>query len=501
MVLTCLQMQNAEKVAFAQGCCAGDLMAEAGLGIARVLQQFFPHPGHLVLYLGSGNNAGDALVAASHLHAAGWIISARLTGKVEDFKELPARHWRELNGKVTILDSAISIPESLGKIVLMDGIVGIGARGGLQGGAADLVREMNALRRCRHAFTVALDLPSGLDPGKGIPTEPCVEADMTVTIAYAKTALLTDQATPVVGRLAIAPLQKLLATGSDNTDQVLTSRLLLPQLPRRSFEFHKGLAGRVGIVAGSRGFLGAAVLCASGALRGGAGLVTLYVKEAIYPLLVTQVPSSVMVKVVRNYRDVLDDPLDALAIGPGLGFENQEEVRELMAIAKVPAVIDADALTILAQGGLEILQAGQTQKLLTPHPGEMARLLRATPEWSTLSRREQVVHFTDRYPGTVLLLKGARTVIGASRQPVSYNSTGHPGMATGGMGDVLTGLAAALAAQGVKLYHAACLAAWLSGRAAELALTCGHQSQESLTADDILNHLGMAFEDLKALAY
>lgn len=501
MVLTCLQMQNAEKAAFARGCNAADLMAEAGSGIARAVQQFFPQPGHLVLYLGSGNNAGDALVAASHLHAAGWTLYARLAGKVEHFKELPAGHWRSLSGKIALLESAASISEIPGRMLLMDGLVGLGARVPLQGSLAGLVTEMNTLRRSRHAFTVALDLPSGLDPESGVPAEPCVQADLTITIAYAKAPLLADQATPVVGRLAIAPLLDVRVSDLDNTDRVLTSRMLLPLLPRRSFEFHKGMAGRVGIVAGSRGFLGAAVLCASGALRGGAGLVTLYVKEDIYPLVVTQMPAPVMVKVVRDYRDVLHDPLDALAMGPGLGFEHEAEVRELMAATRIPTVIDADALTMLARDGLEILMPNRTPKLLTPHPGEMARLLERTPEWATFSRREQVLQFTARYPGVVLLLKGARTVLGTAGQPVSCNTTGHPGMATGGMGDVLTGLCAALAARGIELYSAACLGAWLSGRAAELALSCGHQSEESLTAEDTLKHLGMAFDDLKALAF
>lgn len=501
MVLTCLQMQNAEKAAFAQGCSAAGLMEEAGWGIARAIQQFFPQPGHLILYLGNGNNAGDALAAAAHLQATGWTIYARLTCEVARFRELPAGYWQGLENKITFLDSAASIPEFTGRIVLMDGLVGIGARVPLQGAFADAAMEMNLLRRNRHAFTVALDLPSGLDPANGQPVEPCVQADLTITIGYAKTPLFNDLATSMVGRLAIAPLRDLTVTEPGHSDQVLTSRLLLPLLPRRSFEFHKGQAGRVGIVAGSRGYLGAAVLCASGALRGGAGLVTLYVKDDIYPLVATRVPSPIMVKVVKDYQEVLKDPLDALAIGPGLGFDYEEEVRQLMAAVQIPTVIDADAITMLARSGLEILHANQAPRLLTPHPGEMARLLQGTPEWFGLSRREQVVNFSARYPHTVLLLKGARTIIGTSLQPVSYNTTGHPGMATGGMGDVLTGLCAALAAQGMELYHAACLGAWLSGRASEQACSHDHHSPESLTADDTLNGLGRAFEDLKSLAY
>lgn len=501
MVLTCLQMQNAEKSAFESGVTAARLMEEAGCGIARALQQFFPRPGSVVLYLGSGNNAGDALAAASHLHRAGWAIYTRLTCPVENFKELPAGYWRELADKVIILDSPAPIAAMRGQIVLMDGIVGIGARVPLQGALAAAAMEMNDLRRHRHACTVALDLPSGLDPEIGVPAGPCVQADLTITMAYAKTSLLTDSATAVVGRLAIVPLPDLTVTAFDNTDQVLTPPLLLPFLPRRSFDYHKGQAGRVGVIAGSPGYLGAAVLCASGALRGGAGLVTLYVKEKIYPLVAPQVPEAIMVKVVKHYQEVLNDPLDAVAMGSGLGFDYQEEILQLMSGIQVPAVVDADALTMLARTGLEPLLLNPASKLLTPHPGEMARLLQSMPEWSALSRREQVVHFTTRYPHVVLLLKGARTVIGAAQQPVSYNSTGHPGMATGGMGDVLTGICAALSAQGVALYPAACMGAWLSGRASELALSHGHHSQESLSADEALHYLGMAFEDLKALVF
>lgn len=501
MVLTCRQMQSVEAKALSRGIRAGQLMEEAGSGIARTLQQFFPQPCHLVLYLGSGNNAGDALAAATHLHAIGWKVYVRLTSEVSLFKELPARYWRDLEDKVTILDSSSMIQELTGKIVLMDGIVGIGARVPLQGALADAVREMNTMRHLRHAFTVALDVPSGLDTENGQPHEPCVQADLTITIAYAKTALLTDAATPVVGRLAIAPLRDLPVTEPCNTDQVITPQLLLPLLPRRPFEFHKGQAGRVGIIAGSRGFLGAAVLCATGALRGGAGLVTLYVKEDIYPLVVTQVPNPIMVKVVKEYHEALNDSLDALAIGSGLGFKHEKEVLQLMVRTKIPAVIDADALTMLARNGLDGLHSNQTPKLLTPHPGEMVRLTQQMPEWSKLSRRELGVNFTAKYPNTVLLLKGARTIISDSEHPVSYNTTGHPGMATGGMGDVLTGVCAALAAQGIGLYHAACLGAWLSGRASELALSHGHHSQESLAAGDTLNYLGAAFEDMKALAF
>jgi NAD(P)H-hydrate epimerase len=264
---------------------------------------------------------------------------------------------------------------------------------------------------------------------------------------------------------------------------------------------HKGQAGRVAVIAGSRGFLGAAVLAASGALRGGAGLVTLGVKEDQYPLMAALVPAEIMVRPVRDYGELLRDPFDAIALGPGLGLEREDEVLALLSRADIPIVVDADALNMLGRRGFDALKKNTAPRLLTPHPGEMSRLAAHFPGWKGLSRAALAREFTAAFPHATLLLKGARTLVAAAGQPLSFNSTGNPGMATGGMGDVLTGVCAALAAQGVKLYDAACLGAWLSGRAAERALSGGASSQESLAAGDVLHHLGGAFRDLKRLVF
>jgi len=200
-----------------------------------------------------------------------------------------------------------------------------------------------------------------------------------------------------------------------------------------------------------------------------------------------------MVKSVSSYLDVLKEDLDALAIGPGLGTSHAAEVRQIAERATQPMVIDADALNILATN-IHIIGRCAGPRLLTPHPGEMTRL---DPRASERSRRETVEAFTTRWPH-VLLLKGARTLIGQQERPLSYNSTGSPGMATGGMGDVLTGVCAALAGQGLPLYEAARIGAWLCGRAAEIAINTGGDSEESLTPTVLLEHLGRAFNDLRA---
>jgi len=495
-VVTCQQMREAEEAAFARGVSAAELMDDAGEGIAKALHKFFPNPGQVVLYLGKGNNAGDALVAGAHLFRIGWQVGVRMRHDPSQFKELPAEHWAKLKDQVTVLAEATDVMALDGPLVLLDALVGIGVTGPLRADLATLAREMNAVRAARHAPVVAIDIPSGLNSDSGEPLDPCVEADFTLTIAHPKAPLLADAATRVVGRLEIIPLHGLQHVVGDVHAEVLTPRGLAYRLPVRSFDFHKGQAGRVGVIAGSRGFLGAGDLCSRGALHGGAGLVTLYVKEDAFPLLSVRATPEVMVKCVNDYREVLRDPLDALAIGPGIGTQPASEILDLMSRAKCPLVIDADALNILALHGLEALQHIVVPCLLTPHPGEFARLAQHEPAWKSLSRRAAAEEFVRRFPKTSLLLKGSRTVIAARGKPVAFNTTGHPGMASGGMGDVLTGVCAALIGQGLCPYEAGCVGSWVDGRAAELALTYSGYSAESLSAMAVVEHLGQAFAEL-----
>ncbi|QIF04561.1 NAD(P)H-hydrate dehydratase [Roseimicrobium sp. ORNL1] len=501
MIVSCAQMLEGEKAAFDRGVSAADLMEEAGRGIFEAILQFHPKPGTAVLYLGKGNNAGDVLVVGRMLLEAGWKVLARPVSDVSKFKELPARHWKAMEGRVPVISGLGDLERERESVVLVDGLLGIGASPQpLRADYAAAVTEMNAFRRRRHAFTVAVDLPTGLDPRRES-TDPCVEADLTVTVAHVKEDLLTDTAARVVGRLAVAPLKELgNPDGQKKGLRELTPRELLPALPCRSFDFHKGEAGRVGVIAGSRGYVGAAILTATGALRGGAGLITLYVKEDAYPIFAAKAPPEVMVKPVGDYREVLENRHDVLAIGPGLGRQSEDRMLEIIQHSETPMVLDADALNMLADGRLALLKSLKASTLLTPHPGEMQRLTKGMPDGQGLTRAETAMRMAGGFPKTTWLLKGSRTVIATEGQPLSFNTTGHPGMATGGMGDVLTGVCAALIAQGVEVHDAACLGAWVSGRAAECALLDG-QSAESLTPGDVLAHLGTAFGDLRRLVY
>lgn len=488
MLVTCRQMQEAEARAFASGVSAADLMEQAGCGIARVIRQFFPVPGTARLYLGTGNNAGDALVAGRELRAAGWRLQARCAREPDAFKPLPARHWNELGGLAAPAEKDRGEP---GPLVCLDGLLGLGSSGPLRPEYSALAAEMNRLRLEQGASTIAMDLPSGLDGDSGMPAADAVVADVTVTVAAVKRGLVADAAVSHVGRLALVPLPALEPfLQGDSTAELLTPDLLRPWLPRRDHDCHKGQAGRLGVLAGSPGFYGAAELACLGALRAGAGLVTLLVREPeAQAVLAARVPAEVMVRRIDDAR-LAAEGFDALAVGPGLGFAHADEVVDLLRQAPVPVVVDADALTLLAQRGLEPLRHAAGPRLLTPHPGEMRRLMPSVGDRAACARA-----FAEAHPGHALLLKGARTVIACAGEPLRFNSTGHAGMATGGMGDFLAGVAATLLGQGLTAARAAGLAAWLCGRAAELAAL--DAASESVLPSDLAARLGLAWRQLR----
>jgi ADP-dependent NAD(P)H-hydrate dehydratase / NAD(P)H-hydrate epimerase len=294
-----------------------------------------------------------------------------------------------------------------------------------------------------------------------------------------------------VGRLEVVHLDELRSPEKKPKEVVAAPPVLRELLPRRKFSTYKNQCGRIGVVAGSRGFIGAALMTSQGALRAGAGLVEVFVPEEIYEIVASAAPMESMVKPLRSYRDVLKQKADVWAVGPGLGKSHAAEILELIEKAKQPMVIDADGLNILAEK-TSTLKHCKGKRLLTPHPGEMKRLSPNEKE----TRGKTATKFCQRF-GVTLLLKGSRTIVAERDRPLSYNTTGNPGMATGGMGDILTGVCAGLAGQGLSLYDAARLGAWLCGRAAEIAIFNGSQSEQSLLPRDILDQLGQAFNELK----
>ena len=488
-VLSSAAMRAAEQTVFARGLTAEALMDEAAAGIAATVSKFFPTPGKCVVFGGKGNNAGDAYAAAQILHERGWQIEIRLVFEEDEGGDLAARKLKNLRN--ALRDSPGRDRRSPGSLIILDGLLGLGARPPLREPVRAACREINRLRREAHAYVFAVDLPSGLESDSGEADVDCVVADFTVTIGFAKQGLVADGALNFVGRLEVIPLCEL-ATEVSAPESIVADRASLRALlPRRAFGTYKNQFGRIGLVAGSQGFTGAALLCSLGALRAGGGLVELFVPKEVYPTIAAGAAPEVMVKPIASYASLADEPIDAWGIGPGLGRAHSSEILSLITTIAQPMVVDADALNILSQE-MAVLDRCKGPRLLTPHPGEMKRLF----PHEERSREETARKFCAAHRAT-LLLKGSRTIVAEADLPISYNTTGSPGMATGGMGDVLTGVCTALIAQHLSPYDAARVGAWLCGRAAEIAIFNGNASEESLLPSDVLDHLGAAANDLR----
>jgi len=488
--VTCQRMHDIEQHAFDQGVVAAHLMEQAGCGIAEEILKRYPDARAAIAYIGSGNNGGDALVALRELMHWGIEGFVRMAHQAEELNPLPQQHLSTVieQGAIVLSDTdALPAPSQL---LCLDGLLGIGAKGAIRSPLDRLAEEMNALNQ-RGATTIAMDTPSGLDADTGEVLASTVKAQLTCSVALPKVGILAESAINHVGAISHTPLPDLQTDTAENGLHLITSHTF-PKQPR-DFDFHKGQAGRVGIIAGSMGMLGAAVLTATGALRAGAGLVTIYCPERIVEALSIKAPAEVMVSGVGPGTS-LDhfSALDALAIGPGLGSSPDSSaavlenlLRKLIAEFDRPLVIDADGLNFVAREGL--LPKLTANTIITPHPGEMERLV---PGSKSRSRLETVQLFS-KHSAATLLLKGARTLISAQDSPNIYiNSTGTPGMATAGQGDLLTGVISGLLAQGYPNTTSTCMATWICGRASEIATV--HQAPEALITTDTATYLGQA---------
>jgi hydroxyethylthiazole kinase-like uncharacterized protein yjeF len=521
-ILTAAQMRAAEEAAFASGVRVEALMNKAGAGVAQAVTKFFQKPGRCIVFAGKGHNAGDALFAAQCLATRGWKIEVRLAFKEADCSELMRKKLADLRNTTTRMpdrtdkaehDVGVTIPGLLARaadqlsfaqeeideeayigsaapLIILDGLLGVGGKPPLREPIRAACRATNQLRTTKGAYVFAVDLPTGLDTDSGKTDRDCVVADFTVAIGYAKPGLFADGAVNHVGRLEVVPLDELRPPKTKPKEIIASPLAFCGLLGRRKFNSYKNQFGRIGVVAGSRGFIGAALMTSQGALRAGAGLVEVFVLEEIYEIVAEAAFMEAMVKPVASYRDLIKEKPDVWAVGPGLGKFRAAEILELVEKARQPMVLDADGLNIVSKK-TSVLTRCKGERLLTPHPGEMKRLFPGERD----SRARTATKFCGRFPVT-LLLKGSRTIVAQRGRPLSYNTTGNPGMATGGMGDVLTGVCAGLLGQGLSLYDAARVGAWVCGRAAEMTIFSNGQSEQSLLPRDVLDHLGDAFKEL-----
>ncbi len=480
-VVTRTEMREIEKRAIAAGVSEAELMERAGcaLGVALGLQ--FPERGLAVAYIGKGHNAGDALIALRILKEHfGWQICVRAAFPIDQWAELSRRQWSALSLEETVEECPLS--GFAGPLLLIDGLLGIGVRGSLRQPLVSLAEEMNRLRNSRGAIIAAVDLPSGIDPDDGETCPNAVIADRTFMIGMPKRGLLLGHAANATGSLALVEVPGL-AGGAGDMELIAPQTMDFGKKPRE-FDHHKGKAGRVGIIAGSPAFSGAALISILGALRAGAGLVTLRPHPGAADAIRTRLPVEAMLKPCADPRELLDENYDALVIGPGLGDLDGrygEGLRELLASARIPVVVDADGLNFLGDGGVPL----NDRHLLTPHPGEFKRLA----PWLEGKSREDAAREFVTGTGSVLLLKGARTVVAKDGRPLRINSTGTPAMSNGGQGDLLSGVLGALLGGGMDPFDAAAYGAWLCGHAAELY---SREHGTVCTASDTASRLGKA---------
>lgn len=482
-----------EATAIANGWSEEQLLNLAGERLGRAIARYFPKPGTIVGYLGKGHNAGDALVALRVLRDQfGWKISTRNAYPMGDCAPLTRKKWDELGIRLS-LDRVPGWRDLEGPLVLLDGLLGSGSSGHLREPLVQLAAEMASLRQQAGARVAAVDLPSGIDPDSGRIFPNTVIADVTFMIGNAKRGLLSGHAAAACGALAVVPVEPLTALAPGDFELISPQTLDCGKEPR-PFDFHKGMAGRVGVLAGSESYTGAAVLAATGALRGGGGLITLFVPASARSLIAAKCPPEIIVRGFADPREILAFPLDSLVVGCGLGemaAAMTEGLLELISNSPVPTVVDADALNLIAQSGKTGILTDK--HLLTPHPGEFARL---APDLKDLPREEAARRFADRVPAT-FLLKGCRTIVTGKDQALWCNATGTPAMAAGGQGDLLAGVIGARLAIGDSPLKAAALSAWICGRSAEIAMNESHVSEESLVPGDVLHFLGAAFRDWK----
>lgn len=481
-------------------CVAGEILARyASSGMQRAL-----------VLSGKGNNGGDGYVVARHLLDHDWDVVTVVFAEANAIVGDAAVHLRTLlncGGQVLHVTSETEFDAAFDDIgefsVVVDALLGTGLVKPLQG----LLREVVGWINCQLCPVVAVDIPSGVEGSTGRILGDAVNADLTVSFAFPKIGQVTYPGARHVGELVVAdigiPVQIAYEAPADCL--LIDEADARQRLPRRSADSHKGTFGHLLVVAGSMGKCGAAVMTAESGLRGGAGLVTLACPVSVQPgiaarlaeVMTAPLPEQDGALGIEAHVPILDLLADkrALVIGPGLGASEQSTrlVQRLVEDVDLPLVLDADGLNAICGHLPERDTFAGREMVLTPHPGEMARLTGLSVVEVQADRFRVARDFALRH-GVVLVLKGARTLVACPDGVVHVNTTGHVGMASAGMGDVLAGLIGSLLAQGLSAKDAAALGVYLHGLAADRLL--GSFGDAGLLATDLLYELPAARQAL-----
>jgi hydroxyethylthiazole kinase-like uncharacterized protein yjeF len=509
-ILSAAEMREVDRVtAEEHGVPSFDLMRHAGDAVARFILREYPQARRVAVLCGRGNNGGDGCVTARSLKETGRDVSVLLLGEPEALKGDAKAAYDEMGIVPVVIadEAALNTPDARRMLseadLIVDAVVGTGFQPPLRGTAAALRDRVNSLR----TPVVAVDLPSGWDAdSREFSADGAFRADAVVTFTAPKLAHACGNLTgSAYGSIVVAPIgspEEAIVSGLGLHWAGASKRLA--EVPRTA-DANKGLYGHVLVVGGAWGKSGAPAMASLAALRAGAGLVTAAVAESILALVAGVAPELMTIPLKQGAQGEIDranlDPdslktlterKTVLAIGPGIGQEpsTEEFVLGLLAKTDVPVVIDADALNILAKHA-DTIDGRRRTMVLTPHPGEMARLAGISTKEVQANREPLAREFARKHHVT-LVLKGWRTLIAHPSGEIAVNTTGNPGMAKGGSGDILTGIVAAMLAQHPERPEEAVEAAvYLHGLAADFAVR--EQDEHTLLATDTIAHLFRAF--------
>jgi len=415
---------------------------------------------HFLVFAGRGKNGGDAIAIARHLILQGAKISAFLIDdgggsfspllqlQIDRLKKIAPDSMRDFN-----------FQEIRGDFVI-DGLFGTGFKGEMREPYNSVVRYINNL----NIPIISIDVPSGLDASTGRVSSNCIHANYTFTLGLAKLGLFIYPGAGYGGEISLIDLGFPLDRYTDSSFNLIDESVVKGVITRRNPDTHKGTYGRVGIVAGSYNYPGASVLVTKGALASGTGLVTLFITSNMFPMI-HSIDPEVTFYPRENFKELFP-VLSSIVVGPGLGKVEPSFLEDIITSSTVPVLLDADGLNSIA-GSLDILKSSNIPIVITPHPGEMSRLIGKSVSFVQDNRIDVASDFSREY-GVITILKGARTVIASPSGEIYINPTGNPSMATGGMGDVLSGLIGGFIARGLSPVSASILGVYIHGLAGDV---------------------------------
>jgi len=484
-IATAEEMRRLDAAAIEEGGLPGMvLMENAALGTLRVIRENLGvelRRRKIIIVCGKGNNGGDGYALARHLFNRGAevrVLSFGLLSELKGDAAQNARIYQNIGGTILELRQGSSLPDLPSSDLIVDALLGTGLAGPAKGLAARGIEWVNA----RPEPVLSMDIPSGVESDTGQAHGPAAQANWTVTMGLLKRGLVLPPGRDLAGAITIAniSLPPRVRAGSQIHFNLLEKADIRAMLPRRAPTAHKGDCGRAFVLAGSPGMTGAAALCSQATLRIGAGLVILGIPTSLNPILEVKLTEVMTRRLAENSEGCLCleamptieeivSWADVVGIGPGLSQhpDTEQTVRMLLATINKPLVIDADGLNVLGREKefAGMLPAGS---ILTPHPGEFSRLC-GKPISHILAHRVDLAAEKAAAWGAVLVLKGSPTIIADPGGEVYCNPTGGPALATGGSGDVLTGMILGLLAQGCPPVHAACAGVYLHGLAGDIA--------------------------------